>query len=136
MDGIIAWTPELSVGVAEIDEQHKKFIGIVEDFYSALDEDKVQSELEDILKKLIEYADFHFATEENYFDKFDYEFKEEHKQKHSELRKKALDFQEKFKKEGAGITLKFLAFLTEWLVDHLETEDHKYVKCFHDHGLL
>jgi len=136
MNKIITWTPELSVGVAEIDEQHKEFISIMADFYSALDENKVQLELEDILERLIEYADFHFTTEENYFDKFDYEFKEEHKQKHSELRKKALDFQEKFKKEGAVIALGFLAFLTEWLMDHLETEDQKYTKCFHDHGLF
>jgi hemerythrin len=49
---------------------------------------------------------------------------------------KVLIFQERFNKEGANMVVEFMDFLTDWLVDHLETEDQKYVKCFHDHGLF
>ena len=134
MDTII-WTPEMSVGVKEIDDQHRQFIQIIADFYVAFDKNKLQLELEDILQKLIDYAIFHFATEEGYFDEFDYAFKDEHKQKHKELREKLSFFKKRFEKEGSDMVVEFMGFLTDWLVDHLETEDQKYVKCFHDHGL-
>jgi len=132
----ITWTPSMSVGVVEIDNQHKEFIKIISDFYNAFEENKLKTELENTLKKLIEYADFHFKTEEAYFDKFDYEFKDEHKKEHEKIRQKALLFLERFKEEGADIVIEFMEFITDWLVDHLEEQDQKYVKCFHDHGLF
>ena len=136
MSKTITWTQDMSVGVKEIDDQHKQFIQIISDFYDAFNKNKVQSEMEGILQKLIDYAVLHFETEEKYFDKFDFEFKDEHRQKHKELKEKVLDFQGRFKKEGTDIVEEFMDFLTDWLVDHVETEDQKYVKCFHDHGLF
>jgi len=131
----ITWKPDMSVGVKEIDEQHQQFIQIISDFYVAFDANKLKEELGATLKKLIDYAVFHFDTEETYFDKFDYEFKDEHKQKHKELKERVLFFQKRFEKEGPDMVVELMEFLTDWLVNHLETEDQKYVKCFHDHGL-
>jgi len=131
----ITWTPDMSVGVEEIDNQHKYFIGIISDFYSALNERKIQTELGVILDKLIDYAVLHFNTEEKYFDKFNYEFKDEHKAIHQKVKQQLLDFKENFNKSGVDIVPDFMDFLTNWLVDHMESEDQKYVKCFHEHGL-
>ena len=132
----IAWTSDMSVGVKEIDDQHKQFIQIMADFYTAFGENKAQLEMESILNRLIEYAILHFETEEKYFDKFNYEFKDEHKKEHAELEEKVLVFQERFQKEGTGIVAEFMDFLIDWLVNHLEAQDQKYVKCFHDNGLV
>lgn len=132
----IAWTAEMSVGVEEIDNQHKQFIQIMSDFYDAFNKGKVKEELAAILERLIKYADFHFKTEEKYFDKFNYEFADEHKAKHRDLENKAFIFKDRFEEEGIAIVEEFMEFLTDWLVDHLETADQKYVKCFHDHGLF
>jgi hemerythrin-like metal-binding protein len=136
MPKILIWEPSMSVGVNEIDEQHKKLISIISDFYESFDKGEIQAGLEVALQKLIEYAVYHFETEEKYFDKFNYEFKDEHKQKHKNFKEKVLVFQERFKKEGTSIVLEFMDFLNDWLVDHLENEDQKYVKCFHDNGLF
>lgn len=132
----IEWSPQMSVGVEEIDNQHKSFIQIMADFYYAFNEGMATTKLEEILNRLISYAEFHFKTEEEYFDKFNYEFKDDHKKKHQELKQKAFNFRERFDKEGPDIIPDFMDFLSDWLVTHLETEDQKYVKCFHDNGLF
>jgi len=38
--------------------------------------------------QLVNYGNFHFATEEKYFDEFNYEDTEEHKKRHQEFRDK------------------------------------------------
>lgn len=135
MNNKISWNSNMSVGIEEIDNQHKVFVQIISDLHSAFYDNKSKEELENILNKLIDYAKSHFETEERYFEKFNYELKEEHEQKHNELKLKTFDFKERFGREGTGIIPEFIDFLIDWLVDHMETEDQKYVKCFHDHGL-
>lgn len=136
MEKIIVWRPEMSVGIEEIDNQHKQFIEIISNFYQAFNNSRVEEELGGILKRLIEYAVFHFETEEQYFDKFNYELKDDHKKKHDELKVKVLNFKERFEKEGSIMIPEFTEFLIDWLVNHMEDEDQKYVKCFHEHGLV
>ena len=138
MEKQIVWTPEMSVGVEEIDNQHKQFIKLIADFHLAIGENKLEEELERIFKSLEDYTGFHFQTEENYFEKFNYEFKDEHIEKHKGFIEKVSVFEERFKKEGVetNVALDSADFLLDWLVEHIEDEDQKYVKCFHDNGLF
>lgn len=135
MNKTIVWTEEMSVGVKEIDEQHKFFVSLISNLYNAIYENKVKDELEKIMNSLVGFADLHFATEEKYFDKFNYEFSEDHKQRHKDLTKKTLDFYKEFEAGNSDIAMRLADFLTDWLVEHLEVADKKYVNCFHEHGL-
>lgn len=131
----IIWKEEMSVGVKEIDDQHKIFVAMISDLYSAIYKNEVEIKLKGIITKLQDYASMHFATEEKYFDKFNYEFSTEHKQKHKELTEKILTFNENFKEKSKDIAIQLADFLIDWLVDHLETDDKKYTKCFNENGL-
>ena len=64
------WDDSLSVNVTEIDDQHKKLIGTLNDLYDAMDDGKGNDVLGKILKELTDYTVYHFQTEENYFKKF------------------------------------------------------------------
>jgi hemerythrin-like metal-binding protein len=132
----IIWTPDMSVGVEIIDYQHKQFIDIIADLHAALYEHKLPAQISVTLKKLEEYASLHFETEEGYFNKFNYEFKDEHRQEHEKFKKDLISFHERYEKEGIGIAEELVDFSIDWLVEHIEGEDQKYVKCFHDHGLF
>jgi hemerythrin-like metal-binding protein len=136
MEKTITWNDDMSVNVKEIDDQHKEFIKIISDLFLALNKLEIDTELENIVDRLVSYASLHFETEEKYFDKFNYELKDEHKKKHGELKNKAIDLQKRFKTENIGILTEFTEFLIDWLVDHLENDDKKYTKCFNDNGLF
>ena len=136
---MIKWEPKLSVKVKEIDEQHQNFISIMNRLGEMVNSHDLPEKMDQTLQELTEYAEKHFVTEEGYFDKFNYEGAEEHKEKHSELRSKIAGFIEKRSDPAKDVYetyLELLDFLADWLVDHLEDMDMKYVKCFNDHGLF
>lgn len=131
----IEWNDDLSVGVKEIDEQHQEFIKILNHLFGLIYALKDRAELDAVLNILASYAKKHFDTEERYFDEYDYEFSDEHKQEHRKLIQQVTDFQSKFKAGEEEITTELADFLENWLVEHLGSQDKKYIKCFHEHGL-
>ncbi|HNX11129.1 MAG TPA: bacteriohemerythrin [bacterium] len=129
------WKPEYSFDIKEIDDQHRYFVSILDKLYDSIVKKSPRQELGELLKAIIDYATNHFSTEEKYFDKFNYEGAQEHKEKHRELKDKILDFQKKFNENGVDISVDLIDFLEDWLVNHLLNLDRKYVDCFHEHGL-
>lgn len=132
----IKWDISYSVNVKEIDEQHQQFIQILNKLYESVSHGTEQKELKVILDELVKYTDLHFKTEEKYFDKFNYENSSEHKIEHAKLRKQVADFYKKFAEGKAEISVGLLDFLEDWLVEHLDIQDKKYVECFNKNGLF
>lgn len=133
---ILIWTEKNSVGVKEIDLQHQKMFAIINDLYDRMVTFKAHEDIDAILDKLVEYADFHFKTEEGYFEKFDYEGKEAHEVIHQAYVDEVKKLIKK-RKEGVGVELSYdiFDFLQKWWVGHINFEDKKYTHCFHIHGL-
>jgi hemerythrin len=131
----IKWKDEYSVGIKEIDDQHKYFIALLNDLYSAVCSNKGRQELQDLFQEVSDYAEKHFSTEEKYFDEFNYDGAEEHKMKHQEMR----DEIKKIKNQEGGNEIDFYGnivyFLKDWLEDHFEKMDQEYEECFAKHGL-
>src|SRR5512140_2145124 len=61
----IEWSDELSVGIQEIDEQHKVLVGLVNDMHRAIHEHHGRDTARAILEKLGDYTRVHFAVEES-----------------------------------------------------------------------
>ncbi len=131
----INWDETYTIGVKEIDEQHHHFVSILNKLYEYINLGKKKEEMSAILGELIMHTELHFATEEKYFDEFNYELKDEHKALHKDLKEKVLEFHKQFLSGEKDITLELLDFLENWLLDHMANQDKKYIKCFHDHGL-
>ncbi len=131
----IKWTPDLSVGVKEIDAQHQAFVGMLNELYDSFVVPDYKEKTGIILPRLVDYALLHFATEEKYFDLFKYEGTEEHVKEHRDLQAKVEAFMRRYQSGENEIILELIDFMEDWLVHHLQNLDMKYVKCFHDHGL-
>lgn len=135
------WTPEYSVNIKEIDEQHKEFITITN---SLIDLSENESTLEyDLLIKaeqLNNYALYHLSKEEELFEKYNYPRKEEHLKIHNAFREKALYFEEKIKaskKEKRKILTKEMAiFAGGWLLSHILIMDKEYTEFLNEKGLF
>jgi len=97
---------------------------------------RVKDVLNDIVKELVNYTAYHFATEEKYFDEFNYEYSVAHKEEHKALLAKVNDFEKRYAIEKEKIVPELVEFLENWLVHHLEVFDRQYVRCFHEHGLF
>lgn len=131
----IAWKDEYSVKVKEIDEQHKKFVEMLNNLYKEAMESASRTKVRNIIDNLIEYAGIHFKTEEKYFDKFHYPLAAEHKEQHRILTERVVQFSKRFN-DGEDVAFEILDFLEDWLVGHLAGYDMKYSQFFNEHGLF
>lgn len=135
MKKLFVWDESYSVGVEEIDKQHQKMLEIINRLYGLLAKFDVAGELSGVINEIMEYADYHFSTEEKYFKDFNYEETEEHIRLHNEYRKKVNDFFSDYKKGSLALSFDVLDYLEDWWLGHIHNIDKRYTQCFHEHGL-
>lgn len=133
---LIAWNDRLSVGIASIDKEHQKLVGLLNEFYDAVQGGKGKESLANVLAALIDYTKKHFANEENLFAKTSYPEAAAHKKAHDDLTRQVLEIQEKYT-QGAKATLptETLNFLKNWLLTHIQGTDKKYTSHLVNHGI-
>jgi len=120
---IIKWVDTYSVGVEEIDNQHKKLIGILNELYTAMSVGKGRDMLDKILSELTEYTVNHFYTEEKKMIVHAYPGYRQHKDEHNNFVGKINDFKNQYAKGNTRITIELVNFLKDWLVNHITTID-------------
>jgi hemerythrin len=81
----IDWNDGMSVGIPEIDEDHKRFILLVNQFNQAVAELMDLTEVKKRLQLIIDDASQHFAHEERLFKEWHYPDTEEHAAKHAQI---------------------------------------------------
>lgn len=123
---LIRWDDSFSVGIAEIDAQHRRLIEMINELYDAMRQRKGKAVLSQILDAMTEYAAVHFATEERYFVKFFYPETENHRKEHRDFKKKVAELRARFEADEIGITGEVIDFLSTWLKAHIKGSDKKY----------
>ena len=128
MTNFVEWSNELSVGIEEIDEQHKVLVNLVNRLFdeTVVHQAGTSAVMEEILHELIEYTVIHFAVEESLFRIFHYPATETHTRHHDELKAQVLDIQKKVKQGEASVNTELLMFLKRWLTNHILQEDKLY----------
>ena len=121
---LMEWDETLSVGVAELDDQHKTLIGLINEAYEAIQkhDERMGNELID---KMHDYAKVHFATEEGYMRECGFPQREAHKFLHAKFNSEVEKFQ-KAQDKRANLSQIFV-FLSRWLTNHILEEDMQYV---------
>ena len=132
---ILRWTDALSVGIDEIDQQHKNLIMMVNELNEAMHERKAKDILGTIIDGLINYAATHFATEEKYFARYSYPETEIHKKEHVSFVEKIIEFKLGFDEGRLLLSLEVMNFLQEWLITHIQISDRKYCVYFNGNAL-
>ena len=132
---LIDWTPGLNLGVEEIDNQHRKLVAMINALNDAMRQGKGNAILGKIIDGLIAYTGAHFKTEEKYFAQVDYPGRLEHVGEHNAFVKKVSDFRAGFAKGKLGLSIEVIQFLSDWLKEHIQGSDRKYVAHFKAAGL-
>lgn len=132
---IVQWSKNLSVGIAKIDEQHGRLIQLMGELDEAIRKDEAADQIEDILTNLFNYAQVHFAAEEDLFRKHKYPEMALHELEHQRFIAKAFAFKEKLNAKKPGLSLELLTFLSSWVLNHIELTDKRYAKHLHDCGV-
>ena len=132
----IEWSTELSVGIDKIDEQHNKLIEIVCELDEAIKNKQAADMVEDVLVNLFNYAQMHFAVEEELFRKHKYPESALHEMEHQRFITKAFAFKERFDSNRRGLSTDLLDFLSDWIINHIKVTDKRYSTYMKKCGVL
>ena len=126
----MAWSPELSVGVEEIDNQHKGLIRQVSVFFEQLSNGRGAEDLPNLFKFIEIYVMTHFAMEEKYMTRFyatghHYRDEKMHRAEHRAFLRDFAAFKEEFLENGPSKQLveEFQQWIVNWLANHLHKVD-------------
>lgn len=132
---LINWNNSLSVNVAEIDEQHKKLIGMINDLNNAMRSGKGKEVLGSIIGKMNSYTATHFKLEEDYFAKYGYPELAGHRQQHALFIMKSNEMKAEFESGKLALSVEVMDFLSKWWKDHILVTDKKYSAFFNEKGV-
>jgi len=128
---MIKWNDGLSVGIEELDNDHKKLLDIINKLSEAIDKNVEVSILEEIFISLEKYALVHFNREEAYIQKCAKVNLREHKKQHDSFTAKIPELKQKLLNSKEYINAQEITvFLTDWLVNHIIEEDIPIIGSF------
>jgi len=126
MAKFFVWKQDYSVGIQKIDEQHKRMFDIINEFYTSFTENNTHAKLGETLNLLLDYAQYHFSTEEQFFVNSNYINTIEHIEEHKKFVLTINGFVNDFTQGEVAFIYRLINFLRNWLVNHILQEDQKY----------
>lgn len=118
------WIEEFSVGIPEIDAQHRNIVDCITMVEQAVGSESRWSAVHSALVVLNKYVNIHFAVEESLLHIHGYPDLDRHVLEHRRLAEDLSKLQQQSLK--TDISDKMVAFLNGWLRDHILTHDKDY----------
>jgi two-component system, cell cycle response regulator len=133
----VDWNDGMSVGVDAIDNDHKRLLNTINRLYLAIDNSATEVELELIFSELENYVVEHFVREEALLRKCHYEGLDEHIVEHKKFAAKVPELKAKLlQADNYLVAQEVSMYLTDWLLNHIITEDHDAIESFRSCGII
>ncbi len=133
---IISWSEEMELGIPEIDQQHRKLVDMLNEFYHELEEGHREEAVKHFLKELEDYLRYHFEYEESLLQRVGYPDTANHRKTHEMFKKLYREEVEKFLKGDRKALRELVAFTLSWLYTHIMKTDRKYANYMKEKGLV
>ena len=119
------WKSEYSIGIPEIDEEHKVLLECIARLDDAKDDQKQRDlAVYFVLSELDDYVRVRFTVEEVIMRLFDYPGRGAHIQTHRSFTEYVKSMQQSALRRD--VRDEIAAFLRDWLVNHIMTADKQY----------
>ena len=121
---LLQWTPDLAVGIEEIDDQHRELFRRAARLLEGLHQGQPE-EIGALIDFLHEYAVTHFGAEEDHMRATHFPGYLRHKAEHDRFISDLLALAGEHDRKGAGafMALKVNHWLVQWLKDHVSGTD-------------
>ncbi len=115
----------MSIGVPQVDEQHKKLLDIISHIEKSIAQGTAVKEMGPILKELVDYSNFHFQTEEAFMKSVGHKRLAQQVNMHELFRNKLVGYLMRLKRNESVSAYEILYFLKSWVTDHIMVEDKR-----------
>jgi hemerythrin len=123
-----SWSTKFAIGIAEIDAEHAMLFRCLDKLMINLHTSYGSDLISEALDGLSEYTRVHFKVEECIMRLVGYPDLAAHKADHEFFAKELANF--RARSMDPNIARVMVAFLTEWLINHIDSADRKYVAYF------
>jgi hemerythrin-like metal-binding protein len=131
MFGTIIWNEKWSIGIEEIDSQHKKLFELLNSYYKNLVDSKTTGVTNDVIKDtinhLVDYTTYHFVEEEKLMNSIQGVDFSEHFAEHQDFCSKIATFKVKMFL-GNNVSFELFNFIKNWLINHILASDQQISK--------
>ena len=111
-----AWKKSFSVGIVEIDEQHKKLLEYLNELYSRSKFGKETEINPMMVDRLVSYANTHFKYEEALMKKKGFPELENHKRYHASFETQLREFEKMIHNDSKLAMKTVFIFLRDWFL--------------------
>ncbi|MBI1194886.1 MAG: bacteriohemerythrin [Gammaproteobacteria bacterium] len=131
---IFTWDDRFETGIPEIDEQHRKLVGLINTLGRILttetDTEFFEAALFAVFDELTAYVDYHFRFEERLMESHhcQQEHEQEHRKAHAEFSQYIAKARSDAGEHPAEVTGRALTFLSKWLMTHIVGTDMRMAK--------
>jgi hemerythrin-like metal-binding protein len=132
----LEWDDYMSVGVPEIDKQHRDLIAAINRLYEIVmkgDLGEMRAARQRALDDLDEYVRHHFTSEEKFMEDISYPGLAEHRHMHKDFARRIEGFRTDLRNGDLLLTSELMKTMLQWFRDHFLDEDGKYAE-FHARG--
>ncbi len=124
---LIHWKNEFEIGIEKIDNEHKKLVDIINDFYNAFASSHGHVEIGNVINELVNYTIFHFTAEEEMFKKSEYPDVESHLVKHVDFVNQLKEYHAEVSSGNMTTSYDMVTYLRDWLIMHIQKTDRTYL---------
>lgn len=122
----VAWKPEYSVGIDSIDAQHKTLIELINKLQNTVEFATGRDYELAALDEVVKYTINHFKYEEDLMQDNGYPSFEAHRAEHAKMVARVDSLLEEYNQNQDLAMRKALAFLKDWLINHINGTDKQY----------
>jgi hemerythrin len=120
------WTPDLSVGIEEIDAQHRELLRRIGDLHTCMRAGETTS-VPGVIAALRKYARTHFDSEERHMLELHYPAIERHRAEHASFTAELESFEKDLSQRGPSpsLAIHLAGWLSSWFRDHIRGFDRQ-----------
>lgn len=131
----LTWRDEYSVGIAELDKDHKRLLNLINQLQTAAHYQTSVEYEKEAFSELVDYTKGHFQREEALMEHYDYPGLAAHREQHKEMIAKVNGLLEAYEKDRDATIEGAINFLQTWLLKHINGTDKEYGGFLNDKGV-
>jgi len=122
----------MSVGIPEIDEQHREWISLVNYLNDSIHDGRANEALRTTLNETLAYTVQHFMTEERLMRRYKYPYLDVHTKEHAMFIDRVHGYVDAYIKGVPVLAMDVAEFMKKWIWNHTTTTDQGYAKYIAD----
>lgn len=120
------WDDRFLIGIPRCDEQHQRLVSLLNKAYDAFTDTADDQDVAWLLNELVDYATYHFISEEQWMVASKFPDFEMHKSAHDAFSNQVAMMYKKYRNGDTTLLADIFLFLNDWLVTHILKVDAEF----------